>query len=229
MLDGGMQQIDQIRTADLDPMGGRQLGRQHLLQPAEIARGPPAGELLLQALQGIDKEDFRHVVVRAQVASPIVADVLVELGVRLHENQPAAIGGQSQLVRDAARAVFLLSGGVDQHVAVRQQFVQSLEVAAFGVALRRVRIRTIDQNNVLQEERVDAADVEFLRRKPQRTEIGVGMDEEQGARRRRTLSARAGALAANDRVDQRALAGPRAAERGDDQRCLEPNAERIDP
>ena len=66
---------------------------------------------------------FKHV-------PPILADVGVHVGVGLHEHQVRARGRGGQFVGHPSAAVFLLRGGHQQHVALRQDRPQASEVVA---------------------------------------------------------------------------------------------------
>ncbi len=63
-------------------------------------------------------------------APPIVADVGIDVGMSLHEDQvcPGRCGGQ--FIGDAGAAVFLLRGGDQEHVALRQDRPQAGEIVA---------------------------------------------------------------------------------------------------
>ncbi len=83
-----------------------------------------------------------------QVTPPVVANVFVEIGMCLDEEQPATDRRDAEFVGHAARAVFLLGRRVDQHVAVRQQAVQPLEVVPFGLRFRRIGVGTVDEHDI---------------------------------------------------------------------------------
>ena len=118
-----------------------------------------------------------------QVTPPIVANVFVEIGMRLHEEEPATDCRDAEFVGHSPGTVFLLCRGVDQYVAVRQQAVQPLEVVPLGLRFRRVRVGTVDEHDVAQQRNLDPCDVEFVDRKPNRGQISLRMCQKERANR----------------------------------------------
>src|SRR5690606_6150302 len=86
---------------------------------------------------------------------PVVANILVDVGVGLDEDQPRAAGRGGQLVGHPGAAILLLRRGHQQHVAVGQQVAEPGEVGAGGVGVfGRVGVGTVDQDQVGQRGQV---------------------------------------------------------------------------
>jgi hypothetical protein len=86
---------------------------------------------------------------------PIVADVLVHVGMGLDEDQPGAACRRGQLVGHPGAAVLLLCGSHQQHVAVRQQMPQPRQIGARRLRiLGGVRVGAVDQHQLGQRGQV---------------------------------------------------------------------------
>ena len=106
---------------------------------------------------GIEEENVPGGILIGQHRAPIVADVVFDIGVGLHEDQSRTGRSSGQFLFDPGAAIFLLRGRDQQHVAVRQYFSQAGKIAvglAQGSLLRsclgRVGIGTIDQHQIAE-------------------------------------------------------------------------------
>ncbi len=114
-----MHEVEQVRPPHAGAFRRRQLPRQQVDQPAHVSRGTLPGPLLIEGPQRIDIEHVGNLVPIAEMIPPVLADVLVEVGMRLHEHQPTAGRRLAQLIDNACRAILLLRRRVDEHIAVR--------------------------------------------------------------------------------------------------------------
>ena len=184
--------------------------------------------------------------VRLQHLPPIVADVVVQIGMGLHEDQVGATRRRGQFVGHPGAAIFLLRGGDQQHVALRQDRPQPRQVAAeravrargedaagvsvrCSVFLRRVRIGTIDQHQVAQRRQI-ALD-QFHRGRVDAEHLGrqAGTANERGPGGGGPRPAGLHHFRPDDRIHQRTLPGAGAAEGGHDQRGVQPHPQRRRP
>ncbi len=79
-----------------------------------------------------------------------------------------------------------------------------------------------------QQRNLDACDVEFVDRKPNRGQISLGMGQQERAHRGGALPACLRTFPSHDGVHERTFSRARSAKGGNDQGRLEANAERID-
>ena len=176
----------------------------------------------------------------------------------LHENQMRAAGRGGQFVGHPGAAVFLLRGGDQQHVALGQDRPQPGEVVArrgegrgergeggdetmrpiafpslsrlsLSLLFRRVRIGAIDQHQVAQRRQVAFDPLDRGRIDAEQFGRQAGPANERGPGGGGTGAAGLHDFGPEQGVDQRALAGAGAAERGDDQRRFEPHPQRVGP
>ena len=107
--------------------------------------------LILQRIQRVHKEHFRHRVLVDELSPPVLANIAVLIGVRLDEQQPATFRRLLQFVTDTGRAIFLLRRDKQQHIAMRQHLSQTREIRAGGLPFRGIRVRAIDHDDVSQD------------------------------------------------------------------------------
>ena len=189
---------------------------------AKSPAGAAAGLLILHRAHGVHKKNFGHREVLIQLTPPVFANVAVPIRVRLHEDQPAALGRLPQFVADSGRAVFLLRRHIEQHIAVWQQLVQTPQVRARSFMLGRVGVRAIEDHNVSQNRRVDPHEFKLFERDTQRCEVRVGMSDEHGQCRRRTFASRPSTLTPDQGIHQSTFTDAGSSESRHDQRRFQP-------
>ena len=145
---------------------------------------------------------------------------------RLHEDQSTTGRGLRQFVDNPRGAVFLLRRRVDQHVAVRQDVTQPIEVGAGPVGVARVGVGTIDENHVFEQIAVGALEIKLIVRQTEGVKLDVGVSDQDRPTRRRTLPARRRDFCSHECIDERTLAGARAAEHRHDERRFQSNPQR---
>jgi hypothetical protein len=144
---------------------------------------------------------------------------------RLHEHEPRAGGRGRQLLRDACAAIFLLRRGHEQHVAVREQLAKPREIRCRRQRVfRGVGIGAIEQHQVAQDRHFAVHHLHRARVDAEHLGVQVRPADERWLLGRGALPPGARDFLADERVDQRALAGTGTAQRGDDERRFEPHA-----
>src|SRR5580704_10847819 len=88
-IEGRLHEIDEVGAADLRAMRGRQLCRQQVGQPPEIAAGALPGLLFAQRPERIDEKNIRDLIAPVKLQPPVVADVFVDVGTGLDEYKAA--------------------------------------------------------------------------------------------------------------------------------------------
>ncbi len=169
-------------------------------------------------------------VIRLENPPPIVANILVGIGVRLHEDQPRAAGSQHQLLSHAGAAILLLCCRNQQHVAVWQNLPQPGQIAVGRLRfLRRVRIGAINQYEVCQRRQIPMNYLHILRRNAQELWRHIGPADQHRPAGGGTRPADRHDLRSQQGVDQTTLAHA-----GPTQRChhkggIQPYPQRLGP
>ena len=207
-----------------------------MFEAGEIATGSSPLLLLFECGDAIDEEQFGIIKIVGQLLGPIVADVLVDVGVSLHKEDTAAGCRGRQHFGDTCRAVFLLSGGVKQYVAEGQDLEESFELTGIGRGVARsgvgswvgIGIGAIDEHNIPQHARVDSDDIDGVVGESERLEVEVGCGDDDGSSSGRSLMSAGCDIVSDECVDQCAFSGPTAAEDSDDEWSFESESKRVD-
>ena len=183
-----------------------------------------------QGRRGIDQEHVCGGVLAIESPAPVVADVLVDVGMGLDEYQPGAACGVGQFLGHPGAAIFLLRGGYQQYVAVGQEVAEAGEVGAgrAGV-LGGVGVGTVDQDQVGQWGQIALDQFDVLGGDAQHLGGKVRAADQRGSCGGGSLAAGPDHLGPQQCVDQGTLAGAGAAQGGHDQGRFEPDAERLGP
>ena len=112
---------------------------------------------------------------------------------------------------------------------MRQQLPEQFQVAARRFFFVGVWIGTVDDDDISQHGRRHVLNFELLKRHVQRLQISPRLTNQNGPPSRRSFASGLCAFGPDQCVDQRTLAGPRAAESGYDQRSFESNSQRFEP
>ena len=159
--------------------------------------------------------------------SPVAANVFVQVSVRLDKHETAAGRCLRQFIHNARGAVLLLRRRVDQHIAVRENVSQPVQIGAGRIGVARIGVGTIDEDDILEQITVGPVNVEVLPGESERLQFGFGVSDECRPARRWPLPSGGADLLANQRIDQRALPRSGATKGGDHKRTLQPDAQRL--
>lgn len=132
-------------------LGNGEFSSKEFEKAAKITRWETTRLLFLISGGGIDEKHLGDLIFGGEKFFPVVANIDIQVGIGLDEDQPTTGRGESQLAVDSRGMVLLLGGGVNQDVAVGEEPMEAFKITAGGFGFVRVGVGTVDQDHRFEE------------------------------------------------------------------------------